>query len=285
MIVMKKFFVPFVFCLFVSLFFSCNSNKQGEGTEMSLADSLQQTKSELNYYNSTLAEISSCIDSIAMQEQLLLSGNSEVSGAPKSKKEILESLKQFKQMLANYRQRMTAMEDSLSNKEGSNAHLRKIISFLNTQIKEKDEEIARLQEEVLSGQRNIESLKSDVRKLSTANDVLTQSVQHLDKVASDQDALLNQGFYIVGTSAELKAANLTSKKFLGKTKVNVSGIDNSKFKKINIRSVKRIDVNGKSPKILSQMPEGSYHWEGSTLVIDDATSFWSVTSYLIIMIK
>lgn len=282
---MKKLFMLFFFCLFVMLFFSCNGNKQGEGTEMSLADSLEQTKSELNYCNSTLAEISSCIDSIAIQEQLLTSGNSEVSGAPKTKKEILESLKQYKEMLANYRQRMTEMEDALSSKEGSNANLRNIISFLNAQIKAKDEEIARLQEEVLSGQRNIESLKSDVRKLNTANDVLTKSVQHLDKVAKAQDATLNQGFYIVGTSAELKAANITSKKFLGKTKVNAAGIDDSKFKKIDIRNIRRIDVNGKSPKILSQMPEGSYHWEGSTLVIDDATSFWSVTSYLIIRVK
>lgn len=274
-----------ILLLFSIIVISCNGNKQGEGTNASLADSLEQTKSELNYYNSTLAEISSCLDSIAIQEQLLTSGNSEVSGAPKSKKEIIESLKQFQQMLANYRQRMTEMEESLADKEGNNAHLRNIISFLNAQIKAKDEEIANLKEEVLSGKRNIESLKSDIHKLNTANNELSQSVHHLDNVAKNQDAIINQGFYIIGTSDELKAANITSKKFLGKTKVNAAGIDDSKFKKIDIRNSTRIDVKGKSPKILSQMPEGSYHWEGSTLVIDNPTSFWSVTSYLIIRIK
>lgn len=127
--------------------------------------------------------------------------------------------------------------------------------------------------------------KNDIQKLNTANEVLTETNNLLDNVAKAQDNTLNQGFVFIGTSKELQKANLTTKRLLGKTKLNLSAIDESKFKKIDIRKETVIEVNGKSPVILSQMPEGSYHWIGNSLYIDNPTRFWSITTFLVIKTK
>lgn len=109
-----------------------------------------------------------------------------------------------------------------------------------------------------------------------------------EKALEAQSDMLNEAYVVIGSKKELKAAGLmTGGSLFKKSKLNMSKVNASAFKKIDIRNVKSFKIPANRYEILSQMPSGSYkvskNDDGtSTLTITDATRFWSVTNYLVI---
>jgi hypothetical protein len=127
---------------------------------------------------------------------------------------------------------------------------------------------------------------------------LTQSVADLvaenkvkDAMVATQDKALNAGWFVFGTSSELKEQKIISKKLLQKTKV----LENEDFNKdyftqIDIRTDKEIKLYSKDAKLLTAHPEGTYELvkddKGQlTLKITNPNKFWSISRYLVIEVK
>lgn len=245
---------------------------------------------ELEDLHSFVAVISDGLDSIAAQEGVLLSNKTQ-DGYQLSRKQIRENLKTFGELLERQRLRIRQLEDNLKDRtDTSSTKLKTLIGFLNNQLEEKDKTIRSLQKELARKDTNISRLQSDISELKDSVTTLEEKAQIQEEALQTQDVMLNECYLKIGTRKQLQSENLLTGGLLSKKKVNHSGIDLSKFTKVDIRQFREIRINGKNARILTAMPESSYQLtenrDGTcTLVITDPTAFWSISNYLIIQIK
>ena len=170
--------------------------------------------------------------------------------------------------------------DSISDK-GAIANLNKVLEFLSAQLEEKSANIAKFEEAVKKKDAKIAELSGTVN-------VLTVESDNLKAKNNEQEKLLNQVYYIVGTKTELKNLGLLSGNMLGKKRANYSNINNSEFHEVDARSFRTLVIDSKSPKLLTEKPASSYtltkNADGtSTLTITNADAFWESSPYLIVM--
>jgi len=264
--------------------FSCGNSSDASKEEIALlrseVDSLLRANASFQQSDSVMSLISACLDSVAYQEELLIRAE-DSEGHQYTKVQILDNIRKFREIIAKYQSQIAALQDSVAGY----SKLQSVVSFLKEQMAKKNEEIAQLQTQITNNETDIKSLLDRNHALTKERDRIQMEKEMSDDVIEMQEEIINQGYYIVGTKKELKAAEVLTGGFLKKKKVDVNNLSDNNFTSINIQDTKEIKVNGKSPKILSQMPEKSYHWDGTTLVIDNVKTFWSVTRYLIIQVN
>ena len=226
------------------------------------------------------------MDSVVNMEGGILRTSGE---SPMSKKEqIKQNLEAYKMMLERQRERISILEAKLKDGDAKSKKMLQTIQALKKQIEEKDKTIVELTEELEKRKFDIVTLKSHVDKLNTNVAQLKEEKAEQEKALEVQSDMLNEAYVVIGSKKELKAAGLmTGGSLFKKSKLNMSKVNASAFRKIDIRNVKSFKIPANRYEILSQMPSGSYkvskNDDGtSTLTITDATRFWSVTNYLVI---
>lgn len=133
-------------------------------------------------------------------------------------------------------------------------------------------------------------MQANVSKLNQEKGALEEHVSMQEEALERQNDMINEGYYIIGTRKELKAAGVISANLLQKSKVNLETADLSKLQKIDIRTFSNeMKINAKKAVILSHMPEASYSMVQENgqviLYIKDAALFWSLSKILVIQIK
>jgi len=226
------------------------------------------------------------LDSISMQEGLLFINNED--GSNPTKQQILERLQQYKDLLA--RQRVQLQE--LKNQQGSSARtirqLKEVIAQLEQQIAEKEGRIAELESDLASKKRDIAQLQ---QSLAVSHQETAEAAAERDQmveVATNQDKMLNTGYFIIATKSELKDMGLIKGVF--KKKADYANLDKSKFTEIDIRTFTELNISSTKVKLITDKPEGSYTLtensdETTTLRITNPTQFWESSSFLIIQSK
>ena len=241
---------------------------------------------DMNQYVSILAD---GLDSIARQEKMLFYTNKGVEGTIIDRNQLKKNLDTFQLLLANQKQQIAQLSASLRTRGDSISKLYTLVSYLNAQLEEKDEQIQALRAELDSKDINIDQLRQRVAMLTDANSRLNMTVERQADVVSKQDKLLNEAYVKIGTKKELSDFGLLSGGFLKKTKINPEAIQQSQFIKVDIRKYTEITIQSRNPKILTQMPKSSYKIEKgkktSVLYILDPVAFWGVSNYLIIQTK
>lgn len=248
-------------------------------------DSLKQVISvqqvDMNEMTASLDLVANGLDSIHQQENLIYMGRDEVTGKKLTRQELKERIRNLAKLISRQKERITALEDSLSfNSNKQFKSLKIVIANLNAQLEEKERTIEDLNKQIASQQVSID-------KLRQSNTELEEHITNLDGALQAQDEMINEGYYIIGTRKELKEAGVVSAKFLKKSKVNMSVSDLSKLKKIDIRNFPdEMKIDAKKAVILSHMPEASYSWvyggNQSILYIKDPALFWSISKILVI---
>lgn len=279
----------------MTAFFSCGGKNSSKSNWENERDSLQTVNAQqqmlLDNMTSTMAEISMGLDSITMQEQMIIRGVDEL-GSPLNKKHLKRKLANFSEIIKNQRARMTAMETSLKNDNTAMEQLKSIIVYLNASLEQKENEIQELKHEIDSKNFNIARLSAHVANFKdTVSMVRRENEEHKLQIAQ-QDSSLNEVYYIVGTKEQLVNCGvlLKSGTIIKKTKVNFASIDKSILIKADRRMLRVININGQSPKILSEEPKGSYSisktGDSSVLTINDNEKFWSTNNrVLVIQVK
>lgn len=277
---------------------SCNNGKSEREAQLeSQIDSLAASDSIHQEDIMAMADfvnvMSTGLDSITAQEGVIRSGQ-DAEGKKIDKAHLREQLQTLSGLLDRQRQRIGQLENRIeagkkSGKANSAyiAKLEKLISYYKQQIEEKDKQIADLNEQLNQKNANIAQLTQSVSSLTTSNTALGKTVENQRSTIESQDQTLHTAFVAVGSSKKLKELGLIKGGFLAKKKVNTSELDVSKFEKVDIRNYNNVTINSSSPKIMTQMPDGSYEITKnsngtSTLHITDVTLFWSVSKYLII---
>ena len=245
----------------------------------SLTDNLLQMESIIGTVTTTL-------DDMARQEGIIFVDD---SGADVQDRQVLRShLEAFRADLATRKQQIADLEDQLKKSDQRNSKLTRLITQLREQVAEKETKIASLEQQLADSNVTIADLRTQMSGLTQQLATVTEDKEFLQAVAESQDAMLNAGYYVVGTRSQLKDKGLTEGLF--KKRANVDGLDRSLFQQIDIRNVTEISIAGRSPKLVTEKPAGTYTLttvaDGTSLLtITDPTRFWDDSKFLIIQVK
>lgn len=249
----------------------------------SLTAKVEQQANDLSYYSSCLTLLSEGLDSIATYDNTLYSTIKSKEGTI-TKESIRENLHSYASMLERQKNRISELENKLNNTNSEVTQMKSLIAYFKKQIEEKDATIARLQETVERKDFEISMLEATIDKLTTMNANLNATIKSQGEVITTAQNMLNEAYYIIGTSKELKRLNIIKGSKLN-TKEDFSL---EPFTRIDIREITQIAVNDKNIEIKSQHPKNSYHIVNdkknntSIIYIDDEVKFWSISRYLVI---
>ena len=292
---MKKIVYWVIAALCVSVLGACHKESKEEPAWLHERDSLiavnEQQQMLLDEMTTTMAEIAMGLDSIANHERMIIKRVDE-QGHPLNKKNLKEKVHALAGLIQNLREKMDALQQSMENGREAMGQLKNIISYLNITLEQKEVEIVKLQKEIDGKNFSIAQLSSRVSSLQDTVETVRQEKeeqkQELEKIIEDQDVAINEVYYIIGTKKQLLQYGVLSKEgFFKKTKINVASVDKSILTKADKRTLQTILITGKSPKILSAAPKGSFTMEntseGTLLTILNQDQFWSSNNRILII--
>jgi predicted nucleic acid-binding Zn-ribbon protein len=285
-----------------ALAFSCGSVENSKEYKELQAkyDSISAVSSGKSSENAELAkmieEIETNLDSVAKDQMVVSELNKE--GYATQKEKIDAKIAGINSYMEQNKAKMEALEKKAKKSGKTNAALQKMIASLKKQIVDKEAQIVEMQStiqglEVKVGELN-QTVASKDQEIATKNDEISKKDNELverQKTIESKETELTTGYFTFGTRKELAEMGVIKREgnFLGKISKVSEKLDNSKFKKVNIKSLSEIKLGLiKKKKIVSAHPENSYYFTTSGeevfLKISDYAKFWSLTKYCIVEI-
>ena len=261
---------------------------------MSQIDSLkienQKKEKDINEMMSYVNVLADGLDSIAKQEDILFNSNKGREGVVINREQLKKNLDVFENIINQQKQRISQLADSLKAKGENLNKLQVLVDYLNHQLEEKDNVIKSLRADLENNKVNIANLQRKVRSLSDSNTELTSKVESQSTALAAQAEMINECYVKIGNKKTLSAMGIITSGLLKKTKINPNAINQSQFTKVDIRYFTEVPLQSSNPVILTQMPSSSYKIEktgknSSILYIVDPTAFWSLSNYLVILLK
>lgn len=243
---------------------------------------------EMSVYLDTLV---ATLDSIAYMESVIFLPDIETPNKPLSKQQLRNRLETFQELLERQHNKIRLLEDSLASDSLAFSNMISIITHLKVQIEDKNEEIEKMKAELSEKKRSISNLQTQVAELQSDVDELEPNISHYQQVVNQQetimeaqDAMLNEGYYIVKSKKELATMGIRA------NNLSVANINLSDFVNVDIREFKSLYIPANNIKILTQMPTNSYtltnNMDGSyTLNINSPSDFWQYSRILIIQTR
>ena len=243
-----------------------------------------------------IEEIESNLDSVAKDQMVVSELNKE--GYNNQKEKIDAMIAGINSYMEQNKAKMEALEKKAKKAGKANAGLQKMIATLKKQITEKEGQIVEMQStiqglEVKVGELN-QTVATKDQEITSKNEELSKKENELierQKTIESKETELTTGYFTFGTRKELADQGVIKREgnFLGKISKISEKLDNSKFKKINIKSLTEIKLGlVKKKKVVSAHPENSYYFTTSGeevfLKISDYNKFWSLSKYLVVEI-
>ena len=277
----------------IAMFSSCGEMKKNEALKAqndSLNVALAERDAELEGIMEAFNEVQEGFRLINEAENRVDLQAGKVEGVSAAQK-IREDILFISEKLQSNRTRIAELEEQLKNSKYASSQLKKTIANFKEELEAKSQQIETLQTELASKNIRIAELDDAVAGLTQNVADLVAENKVKDAMVATQDKALNAGWFVFGTSSELKDQKIISKKLLQKTKV----LENEDFNKdyftqIDIRTDKEIKLYSKDAKLLTAHPEGTYELvkddKGQlTLNITNPNKFWSISRYLVIEVK
>lgn len=277
----------------VALLASCGNAGKNEALKAendSLTATLASRDAELEEIMAIFNDVQEGFRLINEAENRVDLQSGSLEGATPAQK-IKEDIRFISEKLQSNREQIAKLEEQLKNSKHNSAQFKKAIANLNAELQAKAEQIETLQTELASKNIRIAELDDAVAGLTqNVADLIAENKVKSATVAS-QDKALNTAWFVFGTKSELKENKIIESKFLQKTKVlSDAEFNKDYFTKIDIRTDKEIKLYSKDADLLTTHPAGSYVLEKNaegllTLKITHPAQFWSVSRYLVILVK
>ena len=284
---MKKFF--FFAAVLVSIASCGNHKAEQEAALAQQRDSLQSIidskDAELNDLMNTFTEIQDGVLRVAQAEGRVAVADGDVE-APGNKAIIQENMQYIeetmnhqKELIAQLKQKLQVSSVNVEKLQQAIATLEQQVQAQAARIQELEASLAEKDIQIVHQTQQIETLNANVGELSAKN-------RQQAATMAEQDKDLNAAWFVFGTKTELTEQNI-----LVKGEVLRSGeFAKDYFTKIDIRQTKEVKFYSKSAKILTSHPSGSYTLSRNEqkeyeLHITDAKRFWSVSKYLVVLVK
>jgi len=294
---MKK-IVLMSLCVCMGVFTSCDQ-LTGKKSELLKAENdsllmvLSQRNAELDEIMGTFNQITEGFRQINEAENRVdLQSNRLGEGARDARTRIAEDIEFIQKQMQENREQIAKLENLLQTSRNQSAQFQKTIATLKEELETRAQRIEALQAELAAKNVRIQELDSAVADLTADKEALIVDNQVKEDELIKQDEELHAAWFVFGTKKELREENiLTDGGFLKKDKVLTnSDINMDYFTQIDVRTTKEIRLYSKSADLVTTHPKGSYSLDkdGSgqlTLHITDEKSFWSVSRYLVIVVK
>lgn len=203
---------------------------------------------------------------------------------------ILENMRFIQRQMRLNRELIANLREQLRN---ANQTAKDTKSAYEAMIDEFDNQFITKNEEIRSLQKQLAERDSTIGRQIEQIDMLNDNVADLtdknaekERKVNEQDQQLHAAWYVYGTKKELREQNILEKGDVMRS----SDINHNYFTKIDRRVVKSIPLYSKSAELLTDHPAGSYSLDKDaqgqyTLRITNADSFWSVSRYLVVLVK
>lgn len=269
----------------------CSDSKQSEkdlaskATIDSLTDVVNQKNNELNDIMSTFNDIQEGFREINEAEGRV--NTARAGGENNAKADIMENISFIKRTMQLNKERIAKLREQLRQSSFNTSKLQATIENLNKELEAKTTQIEKLQAELEQKNAHIASQDKQITELNTNVNTLTADNAEKARAVERQDKQLNTAWYVFGTKKELRDQHILE----GSDKVLKSNSFNKDyFTRIDIRVDKVIKLYSKSAKLLTNHPAGSYSLDKDangmyTLRITNPTTFWSVSKYLVVVVK
>lgn len=292
---MKKTIPSLILLLAASLLPSCNTQKEKtedkartEATIDSLRQALTQSQNESGDLIETLAQIQQGFSQINEAEGIVtVENNQGEQGNGQRIKENLtlieNKLKLNRELIANLKQQLRT---STQRSEESRLKLEQMVEDFTRQLEEKQAEIAKLQAEIAERDKTIAAQGEQITSLHEDVSQLAQKNTEKSQTIAEQDKQMHTAYYVFGTKKELREQHIISR-----GDVLRSGTFNKDyFTTIDLRVTKTVKLYSKSAKLATSHPAGSYTLDKDAqgqyiLHITKPEAFWSVSRYLVIIVK
>ena len=189
----------------------------------------------------------------------------------------------FETILQEQTGKIRRLEAQLAASQDENSQSLQLIAHLKRTIEDKNARIAQLQSELEKKDVDIAQLRGQVETQTATINELNVRTKRQGEALARQDAMLNNGYVLIGSKKDLKRKGITRR---GKLVANAI-LDRSKFYQVDIRKWTEISFQAKRPKILTNMPSSSYELTTTgkgdfTLRVKNPSDFWRVSNYLVI---
>ena len=209
------------------------------------------------------------------------------NGETNAKADIMENISFIKRTMQLNKERIAKLREQLKESSFNTSKLQATIESLNKELESKTARIEELQAELDSKNAHIAHQDKQISELNTNVNSLTADNAAKARAVEQQDKQLNTAWYVFGTKKELREQHILK----GTNKVlKGNNFNKDYFTKIDIRVDKVIKLYSKSAKLLTNHPAGSYSLDKDaggmyTLRITNPTTFWSVSKYLVVVVK
>lgn len=295
-IAMKKLLTLLMAVCTLALVASCSTKKEKEqeaadpntATIDSLRQALAQSQNESSDMIETLSQIQDGFDQINEAEGVVNVESRQ--GERGNKQRILDNmaliqnkLKLNRELIANLQQQLRTSNQSDAR---TKAKLEEMVSNFNKQLEEKSREIEDLRAQLAEKDIKIAEQGEQISSLNSSVNDLTQKNEEKARTVAAQDKELNTAYYVFGTKRELKEQRILRRNDVLKS----NDFNKDYFTSIDLRVTKTIKLYSKSAKLMTNHPAGSYSLDKDaqgqyTLRITNPQAFWSVSRYLVIVVK
>lgn len=197
-----------------------------------------------------------------------------------------EDLQFIQQKMDENRKQIEQLQKKLKASGSEAASLRKVLANLQQELADKTASIAVLHSELAQKNFRIAELDSAVVMLTTDVNTLQEITDAQHEVIEQQVTQLHTAWYVYGTAKELKEQNILKD---GKV-MSSADFNKNYFTEIDTRDDSVFPLYAKHAKLLTVHPAGSYEFTKDeskqlTLSIIDAEAFWSVSRYMVILVR
>ncbi|MGP8215215.1 MAG: hypothetical protein ACLQQ4_06610 [Bacteroidia bacterium] len=271
----------------VLLLEGCNSKQDQQIKSLSMQDSVliretAQKDSTITAHVEIMNEIQDNLDSIKEAEKMLTIG----AFGSEHKTSAIQDIKNINAQILNYHKEIYSLEKRLKLVNSQNKEMQKWESHLTHELAEKDSDIFILQTQLAKTNGSLLSV------MQQFNDSLVV-ICTLNGMISDLTTEMNTVYYTVGTSKEFKKAGVITKAGgfagIGRAIELKKNFNTQYFTQTDMEKLSVIPLNGKFDKLVTNHPISSYtitnNHKSDSLIIKYPGLFWSISKYLVVVVK
>ena len=281
-----------IFIGILALLASCTNVTETEEYKSLQAknDSLESLASSQNteaiHYLMDFNSIQENLNEIKKKENIISMNKTDIENTDKRDR-IKEDINTIYDLLKENQKKLQALNQRYQKSGKKNKELKRLISTLNQQIIDKNNEIQSLSSE-------LDNLNIEIKDLTDALVEVNIRNENQAEIIEKQIEEIQTAYYVVGNSQELQEKKIITKEGgfigLGKTSKLDDNFNKEYFTEINTSTFDKIAIYASKATIITSHPKGSYKFEGNdkkvdNLIITNSKDFWSVSKYLVIVVK
>ena len=243
---------------------SGGSKDQLKAENDSLLMELTQRNAELDEMMGTFNDISEGFRQInAAESRVDLQRGAVSEGSLSAKQQIATDIEFIQKQMQENKEQIAKLEAMLKSSKTNSAQMKKAVESLTQELVAKTQRIEELQAELASKNIRIQELDAAVTGLAADKEALSAENEAKAKTVAEQDKAINTAWFVFGTKKELKDQKiLTDTGLFKKGKVLKDGdVNKDYFTQVDIRTTKEIKLYSKDADVLTTHPAGSYALE------------------------